>query len=84
MSERERESERDSESDRESESERGRERERDPSQCTLSLSLFAARTDPFHIDATVNVTPVSCALGQRSPSLSCSSPQPDAALARGC
>lgn len=44
---------------------------------TVHALSFAATTDPFHIDAAVNVTPVSraCpALAQRLPSLPCSSP----------
>lgn len=58
-----------------------RDRERSKQEHALS---FAATTDPFHIDATVNVTPVSRAVAQRSLSLPCSSPQLDAAVQRGC
>lgn len=58
--------------------EREGESERDTTPArTLS---FAATTDPFHIDATVNVTPVSRTFTHRSFSPSCSS----SALARGC
>lgn len=50
---------------------------------TVHALSFAATTDPFHIDAAVNVTPVSRAC----PALAFSAlllSQLDAAFARGC